>query len=129
MGYHHVDPDTLEQWDDRPVTVRPVSAAAGLDYQDANLGMRVYEVDPGEQFSLSSHSYDGQVEAFYVLEGTLHVQTPEGELTVGDDEALLIEPGCPQRAFNPTSARGPVRALAVGAPSVDDAHTYEPEAG
>lgn len=127
MGYHHVDPDSLEQWDDRPVDVRSVSAAAGLDYQDAKLGMRVYEADPGEQFPLSYHYHDEQVEAFYVLEGTLHVQTPEGELTVGADEALVIDPGSPQRAFNPESAEGRVRALAIGAPSVDDAHTYEPD--
>ncbi len=129
MGYHHVDPDSLEQWDDRPVDVRSISAAAGLDYQDAKLGMRVYEADPGEQFPLSYHSHDEQVEVFYVLEGTLRVQTPEGELTVGADEALVIDPGSPQRAFNPESAEESVRALAIGAPSVDDAQPYEPEEG
>lgn len=129
MAYHHVDPDTLEQWDDRPVDVRSISAAAGLDYQDAKLGMRVYDAEPGEQLPLSYHSHDEQVEAFYVLEGTLHVQTPDGELVVGADEVLVIEPGNPQRAFNPESADESVRVLAVGAPSADDAHTHEPEAG
>ena len=127
MGYHHVDPDTLEQWDDRPVDVRSISAAAGLDYQDAKLGMRVYEAAPGEQLPLSYHYHDEQVEAFYVLEGTLHVQTPEGEFEVGADEVLIVEPGNPQRAFNPADTDATVRALAVGAPSADDAHTYEPD--
>ena len=129
MGYHHVDPDTLEQWDDRPVDVRSISAAAGLDYQDAKLGMRVYDAEPGEQLPLSYHFHDEQVEAFYVLEGTLRVQTPDGELVVGTDEVLVIDPGSPQRAFNPEGADESVRVLAVGAPSVDDAHTYDPEAG
>jgi len=127
MGYHHVDPDTLEQWDDRPVDVRSISAAAGLDYQEAKLGMRVYEAAPGEQLPLSYHYHDEQVEAFYVLEGELHVQTPEEEFVVGADEVFIVEPGNPQRAFNPADADATVRALAVGAPSVDDAHTYEPD--
>lgn len=35
-------------------------------------------------------------------------------------------PGSPQRAFNPDSADGPVRVLAIGAPSVDDAQKYDP---
>jgi mannose-6-phosphate isomerase-like protein (cupin superfamily) len=126
MGYHHVDPDTPEQWDGRPVDVRSIRAVAGLDYQDASPGMRVYEADPGEQFPLSYHSNDEQVEAFPLLDGELHAQTPDGELVVGADEALLIEPGSPQRAFNPASTRGSVCAPGVGAPSVDDARTYEP---
>jgi mannose-6-phosphate isomerase-like protein (cupin superfamily) len=126
MGYHHVDTAELDQWDDRPVDVRSISAATGLDYQDAKLGMRIYEAAPGEQFPLSYHYHDEQVEVFYVLDGELHVETPEGEFVVGADEALVVEPGSPQRAYNPEDAGGSVRALAIGAPSVDDAHTYEP---
>ncbi|MEF8868295.1 MAG: cupin domain-containing protein, partial [Haloarculaceae archaeon] len=68
-----------------------------------------------------------QVEAFYVLEGRLHVETPEGEFLVGPDEVFVADPGSPHRAYNPADAEGPVRALAIGAPSADDAHVYEPE--
>ena len=127
MGYHHVDPATLDQWDDRPADVRSLSAAANLDYQDAPLGLRVYEADPGQQLPLSYHYHDEQVEAFYVLEGTLHVETPEGEVTVAADEAFVVEPGNPHRAHNPADAETAVRVLAVGAPSADDAHPYDPE--
>lgn len=127
MGYHHIDPATLDQWDDRPVDVRSVSAAAGLDYQDSKLGMRVYEAAPGEMLPLSYHYHDEQVEAFYVLEGELSVETPEGEFVVGTDEVFIVEPGNPQRAFNPAGASDSVRVLAIGAPSVDDAHPYEPD--
>jgi mannose-6-phosphate isomerase-like protein (cupin superfamily) len=127
MGYHHVDPDALDQWDDRPVDVRSISDAAGLDYQDSKLGMRVYEAAPGQQLPLGYHYHDEQVEAFYVLEGTLHVETPEGEFEVGADEAFVVDPGSPQRSFNPADADASVRVIAVGAPTVDDGHMYEPE--
>jgi len=126
MGYHVVDPSGLEQWDDRDVDVRSISAAVGLDYQDAPLGLRTYEAGPGQQLPLSYHYHDEQVEAFYVLEGRLHVETPEGEFVVGTDEAFVAEPGSPHRAHNPADAEGRVRVLAIGAPSVDDAHPYEP---
>lgn len=128
MGYHLVDPDELDQWDDRPADVRSISEAAGLDYQDSKLGMRRYVADPGEQLPLSYHYHDEQVEAFYVLEGRLHVETPEGELVVEADQVLVVEPESPQRAFNPEDADGSVRVLAVGAPTVDDANPYEPDA-
>jgi mannose-6-phosphate isomerase-like protein (cupin superfamily) len=127
MGYHLVDPADLEQWDDRPVDVRSISTAAGLDYQDSPLGLRVYEAAPGEQFGLSYHYHDEQVEVFYVLAGRLHVETPDEEYVVEEDQAFVVEPDSPQRAYNPADADEPVRALAMGAPSVDDAHPYEPD--
>jgi len=126
MGYHVVDPDALDQWDDRDVDVRSINAAAGLDYEDAPLGLRTYEAAPGQQLPLVYHYHDEQVEAFYVLEGELHVETPDGEFVVGADEAFVVEPGSPHRAHNPADAGESVRVLAVGGPSVDDAHAYEP---
>jgi mannose-6-phosphate isomerase-like protein (cupin superfamily) len=130
MGYHLVDPDDLDQWDDRPTDVRSLSVAAGYDYQDSKLGMRVYELAPGEQSGLRYHYHDEQVEAFYVLEGTLHVETPEdGDYVVEADQALFVDPGSPQRAFNPAEADATVRVLAIGAPSADDGHTYDPDDG
>lgn len=126
MGYHLVDAGDLDQWDDRPTDVRSLSVAAGYDYQDSKLGLRVYELSPGEQSGLKYHSHSEQVEAFYVLEGTLHVETPDEEYIVDSDQALFVDPGSPQRAFNPESADGSVRVLAIGAPSVDDAQEYDP---
>ncbi len=127
MGYHHIDPDNLEQFDDRPADIRSISTAAELDYQDSPLGLRQYVVEPGQQPPLAYHYHDEQVEVFYVLEGTLHVETPEGEFVVGTDEVFVAEPGSPHRAFNPAEADEPCRVLAIGAPTVDDAHPYEPD--
>jgi mannose-6-phosphate isomerase-like protein (cupin superfamily) len=128
MGYHLIDPDDLEQWDDREADVRSLSVAAGYDYQDAKLGLRVYELAPGEQTGLKYHYHDEQIEAFYVLSGPLHVETPDDVLVVETDQALFIDPGSPQRAYNPEEADTSVRLLAIGAPTVDDAHEYDPEA-
>lgn len=125
MGYHHVDTENLEQFDDRPVDVRSISTAAGLDYQGSPLGLRVYAAEPGEQLPLAYHYHDEQVEAFYVLEGTLHVETPEETFVVETDEAFVVEPGNPHRAHNPEDATETTRVLAIGAPTVDDAHRYE----
>jgi uncharacterized protein (DUF1697 family) len=69
---------------------------------------------------------DEQVEAFYVLDGTLHVETPDETYVVESDHVLFVDPGSPQRAFNPDTAETATRILAIGAPSVDDAHPYEP---
>lgn len=126
MGYHLIDPNDLEQWDDRPIDVRSLSVAAGYDYQNSKLGLRVYELAPGEQSGLSYHTHDEQVEAFYVLDGTLHVETPDETIVVESDHVLFVDPGSPQRAFNPETADTATRILAIGAPSVDDAHPYDP---
>jgi len=127
MGYHLVDPDDLGQWDDRPTDVRSISVAAGYDYQDSKLGARVYELAPGEQSGIDFHVHDEQVEMFYVLDGTLHVETPDDEYVVDTDKAFFVDPGSPQRAYNPEDADGTTRILAVGAPSVDDARMYDPD--
>jgi mannose-6-phosphate isomerase-like protein (cupin superfamily) len=127
MGYHLVDPDDLEQWDDRPTDVRSLSVAAGLEFQNSPLGMRVYDLAPGEAPGLAYHYHDEQVEAFYVLEGELHVETPEREYVVEPDQALFVDPESPQRAFNPEESSDRVRVLAIGAPSVDDVHQSDPD--
>jgi|AntDeeMinimDraft_6_1070357.scaffolds.fasta_scaffold11196_1 quercetin dioxygenase-like cupin family protein len=128
MGYNLIDPADLEQWDDRQVDVRSISAAAGLNYQNSPVGLRVYEAEPGEQLPVGYHYHDAQVEAFYVLEGTLNVETPGEEFCVGTDQAFIVEPGNPHRAYNAADSSENVRVLALGAPSVDDANPYDPDA-
>lgn len=61
-----------------------------------------------------------------MLNGTLHVETPDEQYVVDSTQALFVDPRSPQRAFNPQSADKPVRVLVIGAPSVDDAQDYEP---
>jgi quercetin dioxygenase-like cupin family protein len=122
MGYHHLDPADVDPLSDRPVDARSFSDAAQLD----NLGLRLYRAQPGQQLPLTYHSHDRQEEAFYVVDGTLHVETPDRDYEVGTGEVFVAEPGQPHRAHNPEDADASVRVLAVGAPAVDDARPYEP---
>ncbi len=48
-----------------------------------------------------------QVEAFYVLNGTLHVETPDEENVVEADQALFVDPGNSQRHSIPSLQTGP----------------------
>lgn len=123
MSYHVVDPDDLEPFSDRPVDARSISDAADME----NVGLRRYDAKPGEQLPLAYHYHDEQEEAFYILEGTLHVETPGKEFVVEAGEVFVAEPTSPHRAFNPEDATDPVRVFAVGAPSVDDAEEYDPK--
>lgn len=122
MGYHHLDPDELPSTPDYPCDRRGISDAAEL----AALHAATYEMAPGEQLPRVYHYHDSREEAFYVLAGALHVETPEEEYVVEAGEVFVAEPGSPHRAFNPGDASGPVRVLGVGAPKSDIAHPYEP---
>ena len=121
MGYHVVDPSGLSPAPDRPCEKRSISDAAGL----SELGCHRYEADPGEQIPLAYHVHEQQEEVFYVLDGTLSVETPEGTYEVAAGEAFVVEPGSPQRAYNDADADGPLRTLVAGAPAIDDVSPYE----
>jgi len=41
----------------------------------------------------------------------------------------LVDPGSPQRAYNPEHAETDTHVLSIGAPSVDDGHVYDPAEG
>jgi len=122
MGYHVVDPGDIDPMAGRSATARSVSDAAGLE----NLGLRVYDAAPGEQIPLAYHYHDVQEEGFYVVEGTLHVETPDGDFVVETGQFFLVEPGFPHRAYNPDDADAPVRVIALGAPASSDAHEFDP---
>lgn len=123
MGYHRVDPDDLDPTPDYPCDRRGVSDVAEL----AALHAATYEMAPGEQLPRTYHYHERREELFYVVSGTLHVETPEGEYAVEPGEAFVAEPDSPHRAFNPDDAEGSVRVLGVGAPKSDIAHPYEPD--
>jgi len=125
MSYHVLDPGELEPPEGRPSIKRGIGEAVGLE----NVAVNRYEVEPGQDIPLAYHYHDDQEELFYVLDGVLGVETPDGEYHVDADEALVVEPGTPQRTFNPADADGQLRVLVVGAPPVDDVHAYEPEDG
>ncbi len=123
MGYHVIDPDGLAAVPDRPCELRRVSEAAGFERMAANW----FRAEPGEDVPLAYHYHDDQEELFYVIAGTLHVETPEETFEVPEGSLFAVEPDSPQRAHNPADADDPVTLLAVGAPAVDDVHPYESE--
>ena len=125
MGYHRIDPEKLDPTPDYPCDRRGISDAAEL----AALHAATYELAPGEQLPRTYHYHENREEAFYVLEGVLHVETPEEEYVVERGEVFVVEPDSPHRAYNPEDAEGAVRVLGVGAPKSDIAHPYDPETG
>jgi uncharacterized cupin superfamily protein len=124
MGYRVIDTEAVETVPDRPCTLRRLSEAADLQ----QVAINRFGAEPGEQVPLAYHYHDEQEEAFFVLSGTLHVETPEGEYVVPAGSLFAVDPGSPQRAYNPADADERVDLLAVGAPAVsDDAHAYDPD--
>jgi len=123
MAYHHLDPDALDPTPDYPCDRRGVSDAVELHA----LHLATYEMAPGEQLPRTYHYHDRREEAFYVLDGTLHVETPDSEFVVESGEVFVAEPESPHRAYNPDSADESVRVLGTGAPKSDIAHPYEPD--
>lgn len=129
MGYHLIDIDELEPLPDRSATGYEISDhyhafRGGADEPTEptrgprTFGFRVYFVDPGEQLGTSGmHYHEEQEELFYLVEGALHVETPERTFRVEAGQALLIEPGSPQRAYVPEDAQTSAYVVAVGAPS------------
>jgi mannose-6-phosphate isomerase-like protein (cupin superfamily) len=123
MDYHLVDTDAIDPEPDRSCTRRSLSEPAGL----SRMAINRYTAQPGEQIPRAYHFHDEQEEAFYVLSGTLHVDTPEGSFEVGADSLFTVAPGSPQYAYNPADADEAVEVVAVGAPPApDDTHVYQP---
>jgi uncharacterized cupin superfamily protein len=116
MEYHHLDLYDIEPDEGRSATRR--SIAEHLDL--TKLGLNIYDLAPSEQAPLRYHYHTEQEEAFYVIEGDLHIETEEGEVVVKSDELFIVKPNSPQRAYNPAEAEDVVRMLAIGAPPVDD---------
>lgn len=124
MGYRVIDTDDLDTAADRPCDMKALTGPAEL----SNMAINRFTAEPGEQIPLAYHYHEEQEEAFYVLRGTLHVETPDGVYEVGEDELFAVDPESPQRAYNPEDAEEPVEVLAIGAPAVSgDARKYEPD--
>ncbi|GGK67800.1 hypothetical protein GCM10009067_20150 [Haloarcula sebkhae] len=124
MGYHQIDPQDLSETEDYPCDRRGISDAAELHALHA----ATYKMAPGEDLSRAYHYHETREELFYVLDGTLHVETPDEEYVVSADEAFVAEPESPQRAHNPADADESVTVLGVGAPPTDIARPYDPDA-
>jgi len=103
--------------DERPATEteggalrRPLSDALGTDH----LSLNRYRVPTGDHLSLSRHAHTDQEEVFVVLAGEATFETRDGEVTVGEREAIRFAPGEFQRGRN--DAEGDLVVLALGAP-------------
>jgi mannose-6-phosphate isomerase-like protein (cupin superfamily) len=124
MGYRVVDPAAVDPEPDRPSECRKLSGPGGLETMSINR----FRAEPDEELPLAYHYHDTQQEAFYVLSGTLFVETPEREYEVPADNLFVVDPESPQLAYNPADSDDPVTVLAIGAPQAPaDVHPYEPE--
>lgn len=123
MGYHLVDPSELEIEPNRPSEMRYISEAVGME----NMGLRIYDVAPGEDIPLSGlHYHDEQEEVFFVVSGQLDVETPEREYQVAPGQFFIAEPGSAHRAYNSAESEENARVVGIGAPPVaGDSHAYE----
>jgi mannose-6-phosphate isomerase-like protein (cupin superfamily) len=126
MGYRVVDTESIEPEPDRPCECRKLTDPAGLEA----VALNRFRAEPGEQVPLAYHYHDTQEEAFYVLSGTLAVETPDRTYEVDAGGLFAVDPKSPQRAHNPADADEAVEILAIGAPPADgDAVAYDPADG
>jgi len=123
MAYHHIDPEDLPETEDYPCDRRGISEAAEL----LALHAATYEMAPGEQLPRTYHYHAQREELFYVVSGTVHVETPDREYVVEAGEVFVAEPDSPHRAFTPDDAAASARVLGVGAPKSDPGLPYEPD--
>ena len=124
MGYRVVDTDEVEPTPDRPCELRRIGGEGGLE----NVALNKFRAAPGEQVPLAYHYHTDQEEAFYVLSGTLFVETPDETFEVPAGGLFVADPENPHRAHNPDDATDAVELLAIGAPAVSgDAEVYDPD--
>ena len=123
MDYHVVDPDTVSPSEDHPCDRRSLTEAVDL----TTLAAAVYTIDPGEQLPQTYHYHEQREEVFYVLDGELTVETPEGDYTVPTGQVFVAKPESPIRPYNPDDETDSVRVLGVGSPRYDIGRPYDPE--
>jgi mannose-6-phosphate isomerase-like protein (cupin superfamily) len=123
MPYHHLDPNTIPTADEYPCDRHGISDVAEL----SSLHAATYEMSPGEQLARTYHYHEQREELFYVLSGTVHIETPNEEVSVTTGEVFIAEPNSPHRAFVPADAAEGACVLGVGAPKSDIALPYKPD--
>jgi uncharacterized cupin superfamily protein len=101
-----VAPNVTEHGIDRRKLADPLSLS--------NLALNRYVLEPGERFAASIHAHMDQEEVFVVLEGEATFELRDGEVAIGEGEAVRFAPGEFQSGKNDSEDR--VVALALGAP-------------
>ena len=107
----HVATNDLDNWTGPADVKRPVGRALGTEH----MGLRLYELEPGESTAFGYHAHENQEEVFYVLDGTLIFETEGGDVEVGAGEAVRFGPGEFQQSRN--AGDGRTRVLGMGAPA------------
>ncbi len=120
-GYRKVSIESL------PNTPNPTREKKEVDVAvDATeFGFNVYTADPGERVPWGYHRHPNHEELFYVIEGALAFETPDGTDRVEAGEAFFV----PRDHPNAAHAVGdrPTRFVAVGAPKEEDGAIIEEE--
>jgi mannose-6-phosphate isomerase-like protein (cupin superfamily) len=119
MSYRTVRVDDLPNAPSPAHAKKEVDEALGVE----TFGFNVYTVAPGERVPWGFHRHPRHEEVFYVLDGTLTVDTADEPLVVEAGEALFVPPGQPTRAHNAGTEM--VRLVAVGAPKETDEAVIE----
>ena len=114
MGYPTVRVEDIENAASPATAKREVDEALGID----SFGFNVYTVAPGERIPWGSHRHPDHEELFYVLDGELTVDTPDGSIRLGAGEAIGIPRNQPNCAHN--AGEDVVRVVAAGAPKETD---------
>lgn len=86
-------------------------------------GFNVYVAEPDELVPWGAHRHPGHEELFYVIEGELAVETPDGEFAVGAGEAFFVPADAPNKAR--VGGNATARFVAVGAPKSADGSVIE----
>lgn len=83
-----------------------------------NIALNHYRLAPGEGFPGGLHAHMDQEEIFVVLEGEATFETLDGEVTVGEREAIRFAPGEFQSGKNNSNSE--LTVVALGAPRGTD---------
>lgn len=111
--YAHVVVDDLPDAPNPTRHKKEVDEAVGA----TAFGFNVVTADAGERIPWGYHRHPDHEELFYVLDGSLVVETPEREYEVAAGEAFFVPRGKPQRAV---AGEQGCRLVAAGAPKATD---------
>jgi mannose-6-phosphate isomerase-like protein (cupin superfamily) len=101
-----IEPSAIERDIDRRKLADPLNTS--------HLTLNHYILEPSERFAESLHAHMDQEEVFVILEGEATFELSDGEITVGENEAIRFAPGEFQSGRNDSADK--VVALALGAP-------------
>lgn len=111
MGYRKASPDDVE-------SAAPEEFGGLWFLRDAlgaeNLGVSIAEIAPGASGMEHDHTEEGHEEVYCVVEGEVAVDLGDETVTVGENEAIRVDPGQSRQLHNRTDE--PARLVIAGAP-------------